>query len=37
MCSRALSHHVEFTMAFSSQVLTLENNVLTLPSMNDEV
>ena len=37
MCSRAVSNHVEFVMAFSSQVLTLENNVLTLLSMSDEV
>ena len=35
MCSRALGD-VTFTMAFNSQVLTLENNVLTLPSMSEE-
>ena len=35
MCSRALGN-VEFVMAFSSQVLTLENNVLTLLSMSEE-
>ena len=28
---------VEFTMAFSSQVLSVANNVVTLLSMNDEV
>ena len=37
MCSRAVSNHVEFVMAFSSQVLTLENDVLSLLSMSDEV
>ena len=36
MCSRAVSSNVEFTMAFNSQVLTLENNVLTLLSMSEE-
>ena len=36
MCSRAASSTVEFVMAFNSQALTLENNVLTLPSMNEE-
>ena len=35
-CSRAVSSNVEFVMAFSSQVLSLENNVLTLPSMSEE-
>ena len=35
MCSRDLGD-VEFTMAFNSQVLTLENNVLTLLSMSEE-
>ena len=36
MCSRAVSNHVEFVMAFNSQVLTLTNNMLTLLSMSDE-
>ena len=36
MCSRAVSNLVEFVMAFNSQVLTLENNVLTLLSMREE-
>ena len=35
-CSRAVSSNVEFVMAFSSQVLSLENNVLTLSSMSEE-
>ena len=35
MRSRAMAD-VEFLMAFSSQVLTLENNVLTLLSMSEE-
>ena len=35
MCSRAMED-VEFLMAFSSQVLTLENDVLTLLSMSEE-
>ena len=36
MCSRAVSSNVEFVMAFSSQVLSLENNELTLLSMSEE-
>ena len=36
MCSRAAGSNVEFTMAFNSQVLTVENDVLTLSSMSDE-
>ena len=36
MRSRAAGSNVEFVMAFSSQVLTLENDVLTLLSMSDE-
>ena len=36
MCSRAVSSNVEFTMAFSSQVLSLTNDMLTLPSMSEE-
>ena len=35
-CSRAVSSNVEFVMAFSSQALSLENNVLTLSSMSEE-
>ena len=36
MCSRAAGSNVEFTMAFSSQVLSLTNNVLSLLSMSEE-
>ena len=35
MCSRALGN-VEFVMAFNSQVLSLTNDMLTLPSMSEE-
>ena len=36
MCSRAAGSNVEFVMAFSSQALTVENDVLTLLSMSEE-
>ena len=36
MCSRAVSSNVEFVMAFSSQVLSLTNDMLTLLSMSEE-
>ena len=35
-CSRAVSSNVEFVMAFSSQALSLTNDMLTLPSMSEE-
>ena len=35
MCSRALGN-VEFVMAFNSQVLSLTDGMLTLPSMSEE-
>ena len=35
MCSRALGN-VEFVMAFSSQVLSLTDGILTLSSMSEE-
>ena len=36
MCSPAVSTNVKFAMTFDVQVLTLENNVLSLLSMSDE-